>query len=228
MARISKEYQVRKNEIMDTAQSLFYTQGYDSVTVNLIIKTIGISKGTFYHYFSSKEELLDQLIHRFTITALDNLQPIIDDDSLNAIDKINLLYKSSSRFKLAQADLLITIINVFYDDRNIMMRYKMRKKNNQLFAPIFAKIFQQGIDEKVFTLDNPEKTAELVMILGQTLSDKTAILIRDSKEDPSNKKEFIAYLQVYQDCIEKILGAPEKSIKVFDEGVILKFFDWYK
>ena len=70
MARISKAYQERKKEIMDTAQMLFYTIGYDAVTVNTIIATIGISKGTFYHYFKSKEQLLDELVERFTETAI--------------------------------------------------------------------------------------------------------------------------------------------------------------
>ncbi|MFC1887272.1 TetR/AcrR family transcriptional regulator [Candidatus Cloacimonadota bacterium] len=228
MARVSKEYNVRKNEIMDTAQILFYSKGYDAVSVNLIIETIGISKGTFYHYFKSKEELLDQLVLRFTQAAITHIQPVMEDHSINAIEKLNLLYKRSSKFKLDQADFIKTIINVFYDDNNIVMRYKFRNKNLELFVPYFATIFEQGIQEGVFKMGDPTKTAELVMIMATSLADKTSVLLRDSAKNPSNKDEFILYLKTYRQCIEKIIGAPDNSIVLFDETELLEFFKWYE
>ena len=51
MARVTKEYRERKNEILDAAQELFLTQGYEKISVDNIIKKIGIAKGTFYYYF---------------------------------------------------------------------------------------------------------------------------------------------------------------------------------
>ena len=117
MARVTKAYQERKSEIMDTAQMLFYTQGYDAVSVNLIIDTIGISKGTFYHYFSSKEELLDELVQRFTEDAIQNILPIVEDDSLNALEKLSLIYEKSGRFKLDQVELKKLYLEVLTNSR---------------------------------------------------------------------------------------------------------------
>ena len=53
--RIVKEHEERKNEILDTAEILFEEKGYDKCSVNDILNRIGIAKGTFYHYFKSKE-----------------------------------------------------------------------------------------------------------------------------------------------------------------------------
>lgn len=64
--RIVKEHEERKNEILDTAEILFEEKGYDKCSVNDILNRIGIAKGTFYHYFKSKEELLDALIERIS------------------------------------------------------------------------------------------------------------------------------------------------------------------
>ena len=66
MARITKEYYERKNEILDAAQELFLTQGYEKTSVDNIIKKVGVAKGTFYYYFKSKEDLLDKLVKRMT------------------------------------------------------------------------------------------------------------------------------------------------------------------
>ena len=46
-----KDHYERKNEIIDVAEVLFYSKGYESCTINDILKEVGIAKGTFYHYF---------------------------------------------------------------------------------------------------------------------------------------------------------------------------------
>ena len=62
MARGVKEAERRRNEILDAAQHLFYSKGYDEPSIQEIIDAVGIAKGTFYHHFESKQELLDHLI----------------------------------------------------------------------------------------------------------------------------------------------------------------------
>lgn len=50
-----------KDRIIDTAWSLFREQGFGETTINDIINAARISKGTFYYYFRSKDDLLDTL-----------------------------------------------------------------------------------------------------------------------------------------------------------------------
>ena len=66
MARIVKEqaYAVKRNEILDVAQRLVYTKGYEQMTIQDILDGLPISKGAFYHYFDSKQALLEALIER--------------------------------------------------------------------------------------------------------------------------------------------------------------------
>ena len=74
MVRVVKTHQERKNELLDTAQMLFYKNGYESTSVADVIDAVNIAKGTFYHYFKSKRELLDQIIAR----VAQNIDDIID------------------------------------------------------------------------------------------------------------------------------------------------------
>ncbi len=77
--RIVKEYEERRKEILETAERLFLTKGYTKTTVNDILKEIGIAKGTFYHYFKSKEEVMDEIIMRIIkedVTKAKGLSPI--------------------------------------------------------------------------------------------------------------------------------------------------------
>ncbi|WP_409273839.1 TetR/AcrR family transcriptional regulator [Neobacillus sp. SCS-31] len=52
----------RKQHVIDTAHHLFFEKGFQSTSIQDILDSSGISKGTFYNYFSSKNELLIELI----------------------------------------------------------------------------------------------------------------------------------------------------------------------
>lgn len=49
---------IRKQNVILTAKQLFATKGYNNSSVQDIIDECGISKGTFYNYFDSKNEFL--------------------------------------------------------------------------------------------------------------------------------------------------------------------------
>ena len=61
MPRVIKHPELRRSEILDCAQSLFLARGYDCASLNDVIAAVGLSKGAFYHYFASKEALLEAL-----------------------------------------------------------------------------------------------------------------------------------------------------------------------
>ena len=54
-----------RGKIIDAAWKLFYRQGYDDTTVEEIIEESGTSRGSFYHYFQGKDELLSTLADVF-------------------------------------------------------------------------------------------------------------------------------------------------------------------
>jgi AcrR family transcriptional regulator len=62
MTRTVKEPDIRRAELLDAAQKLFYAKGYEKTPVQDNIDRVGVAKGTFYHYFGSKVELLDELV----------------------------------------------------------------------------------------------------------------------------------------------------------------------
>ena len=66
---------------MSAAEKLFLSQGVDATTINEIVEAAGVAKGTFYHYFSSKNEMLEALAKRYTERFLTSVQEAIDECS---------------------------------------------------------------------------------------------------------------------------------------------------
>ncbi|MCW4005562.1 MAG: TetR/AcrR family transcriptional regulator [Candidatus Bathyarchaeota archaeon] len=55
--RKEKEKELRRSQILDAAQELFFSESYDKITIASIAKAAQLAKGTLYLYFSSKEAL---------------------------------------------------------------------------------------------------------------------------------------------------------------------------
>lgn len=67
----------KKREIRQTALQLFKESGYDSVTLNDICRAAGISKNTFYYYFSSKDALIMDLFRVPVTLSEENMVKIM-------------------------------------------------------------------------------------------------------------------------------------------------------
>jgi AcrR family transcriptional regulator len=59
--KVSEKQSIRRREIAETIRDILTEGGLEELTVDDICRANGISKGTFYHYFTSKEQLLDEL-----------------------------------------------------------------------------------------------------------------------------------------------------------------------
>jgi AcrR family transcriptional regulator len=77
---VKKPPDVRRNELLDSAQALFFNKGYEATTVADIIEKAGVSKGGFYHHFTAKDDLLEALGERLAAETLGRLQPILKQD----------------------------------------------------------------------------------------------------------------------------------------------------
>src|SRR5438876_8405567 len=120
MARIVKEqaYAVRHNAILNVAQRLVYTKGYELMTIQDILDDLQISKGAFYHYFDSKPALLEALIKRMEDEIEKLLLPIVHDPEVSALQKLQHFFDTINRFKTARKVFLLALLHVWYRDDN--------------------------------------------------------------------------------------------------------------
>ena len=225
--RIVKEYAERKKEIMDTAKALFYQNGYTNTSVNFIIETIGISKGTFYYYFKSKEDLLDNIVEEFTHEIIAKMEPIIDDTSLDAITKLNKFYRQAGIYKAENINIIKTIVNALYNDNNLLLQHKMNHRSVDIMIPLISKIFKQGKKEGKFDIEFPEATARIILLFGTSLGEYNAKLMMNLDENPDYIEEMKKHFNLYQTFIQRILCAPEGSLELFDEEIIDAILEKY-
>ncbi len=99
-----------KSRIVSAAWKLFYEQGFDKTTVDEIVELSATSKGSFYHYFDSKEALLGSLSYLFDEKYIE-LEPTLDYSKgyLSA-----LFYLTKELFLMIENNIDIELLSRFY------------------------------------------------------------------------------------------------------------------
>ncbi len=221
--RTLKNPQVRKKEFLDTARKLFFTKGYEQTSVDAIIKEVGLSKGSFYYYFKSKEDLLDELTKELSLQILIKIKEIVDRNDLDAISKLNKSFSTAAAIKFENIYLIKTLLKVLCDESNIYFRYKIYQKNTNIVAPKFYRIVQQGIREKIFNTPYPLESSRMIFELASNLTEKVSKLILEIDKNHESYKILEREYQNYQFAIERILGAPKGSINFFTDNLLTEF-----
>jgi AcrR family transcriptional regulator len=221
--RIVKSPHERKREFLDTARELFFTKGYEQTSVDEIIRKVGLSKGSFYYYFKSKEDLLDELTKQLSLQILAKIKEIVDRNDLDAISKLNKSFSTAAAIKFENIHLIKTLLKVLCDDTNIYFRYKIYQKNTDIITPEFYRIVQQGIKEKLFNTPYPLESSRMIFELASNLTEKVSKLILEIDKNPENYQILEREYQNYQLAIERVLGAPEGRINFFTDNLLNKF-----
>ena len=182
----------RKEELLEIAYKLFVTKGYDNTSVDEIISEANIAKGTYYYYFTSKEEMLDQVINN-----------IIEKEITIAKEYLNKPLTVEQKLigiitSLRPSDNETSIVEALNDENNLKMHKKYSKKLIESATTILKEVIQEGIKKGIFNCDNIEERIKVILIISDELFDNNKF----------NKKE----IEVFIDTVEKILGAKKGTM----------------
>jgi len=224
MARIVKAHAVRRNEILDVAQRLIYTKGYEQMTIQDILDGLQISKGAFYHYFDSKQALLEAIIERMQHEVEQILLPIVQDPQLSALEKLDRFFATASSWKTARKDFFLALLRVWYTDDNAIVRQKMRTTGATWLAPWLSAIIHQGVEEGVLTTSYPNWVGEVVLALVMEFGETLGRLLLSFEPERDDMLRIEGTVAVYTDALERVLGTPKGSLQIIDSETLKVWF----
>ncbi|MBN2016735.1 MAG: TetR/AcrR family transcriptional regulator [Candidatus Cloacimonetes bacterium] len=224
MARIVKKHEARKNEILDVAQNLFYTQGFDKTSINQIIDEIGIAKGTIYHYFKSKYELLDAVVERLIFQMKDAVQPILLNSDLTPIQKFNMVFKAIGQIKFERREFMIDLLKVMTRDENVILHQKMVARSIDFLSPVLSTIIKEGVLQNCFNCEYPDEVAIYIIGLSGYLNRYLTKTIIDIEEGRVEVDVFINHLKGFESVIERMIGAEKGTLSLANEQQVRDFF----
>lgn len=202
MNRITKSAEERRNELLDTAETLFGQKGYEKTSTTDITKTLRVAQGTLYYYFKSKEELANALIDRQLISIKQHYHTVIYNESLSASDKIAWLFI----YELDDPTGHIDIFKYLQHDNNAVLRQVLYIQTICQFTPFVTDLIIQGNAEGFFQVDKPALTAEFFLSTIHHWVDPS--LFKWSKD------ERIARVVAIQSTFEHLFGVPSGTFEL--------------
>jgi len=224
MARIVKKHEARKNEILDVAQNLFYTHGFDKTSINQIIDEIGIAKGTIYHYFKSKYELLDAVVERLIIQMKNAVEPILKNSELTPIQKFNMVFQVIGQIKFERREFMMELLRVMTRDENVILHQKMVARSIDFLSPVLSKIIKEGIEQHCFNCDYPDEVAIYIIGLSGYINRHLTKTIIDIEEGRVDVEVFVNHMKGFENVIERMIGAEKGTLSLADEQLVRNFF----
>ena len=216
---------LRRDEFLDVAQRLLETKGYEQMSVQDVLAATGASKGAFYHYFGSKQALLEAVVERLADQTAAALAPVADDSGPDALEKLRRFFAALAGWKLPRQDLLIALLHAWYADDSALLRQKLRTGIAARVAPMLARIVKEGVAEGVFTTAHPDAFGRVVVSLIQDLNDRLAELLLTVERGEAIEFEHVEQtISAYTEALARILGVPDSAIALVDPAALRPWF----
>lgn len=194
MARISKNPEERRLEIIRAAEKLFNKNGFNNTTISDIVKSIGVAQGTFYYYFKSKDDVFNSIVDEFLDKFMTELSVIAEDEKLDTGEKIELVLEKI--IKLLENN--EGVIFYLHTKENIEIHERIEKKFIEYSTPLVVNIVKQGMEENLFDLEYPEEVVEFLMTGSHYLGD-----VNIYEED---REKYLKRVKGVQFVIKRVLG----------------------
>lgn len=138
-----------KGKIISAAWDLFYEQGYEETTVDEIVEASGTSKGSFYHYFDSKDSLLGTLSYMFD-KKYEELEPQLNNFESN-MDK--LLFLNKELFAMIENSISLDLLARLFSTQLITKGEKHLLDRDREYYKLLRKICTAGQESGEFRDD---------------------------------------------------------------------------
>ena len=198
--RHEKRGEARKKEILDTAEQLFASNGFDNTSTNDIINAIGIARGTLYHHFTSKEDILDSVIDRIINTLMRSAKEIADDKQIPLLDRLTGSIMALNVESRIGEEVMIQV----HKPQNALLHQKMQEKLINGIVPVITGLIEEGNNNGLFHSPYPKEAAEMVIIYSNTAFDELAEISGD---------ERIQKIQAFICHTARIMGAEEGTLR---------------
>ena len=182
-----KKGERRKQELLQIAYRMFISRGYENTSVDEIIEEADIAKGTYYYYFETKEQMLEEVIGMMIDQEMEAAGRILQEEIPVPQKIIGMI----SSLRPTQEERPIE--GALMQPENIVMHEKIRKKIVEMAVPLLSKVVEEGIGQGIFACDNIAERVRMLLVISSSTFDEGCYTERD--------------IEVFIDMTEKLLGA---------------------
>ena len=152
-----------RTELLRTAERIFAHKGYAAVGINEVLSSAGVPKGSFYHYFTSKDAFGEAVIARYFeryLAEMDQILNAADQDWATRIRAYFASWRESQSFGDCEGKCLAVKLGAEVADLSEPMRLALRTGTTAIIDRLERVIIGAGNDGSASFEGDPRMTAD--------------------------------------------------------------------
>ena len=149
----------KKKYILDAAKKVFQEKGYKQVTMKDIVDACDISRGGLYLYFSSTEEIFEELLRQEEEESFGEGIP----EDATASDVLALFFKEQKKALLSKKNSLTVALYEYYFENKVPPKQNYIKSQFDIALYVLEKLISDGVEKGEFYCEDPHGAASNMM-----------------------------------------------------------------
>lgn len=180
MKRISKEPDVRRQELMDIGFELYMKNGMKGFGIKDVVNHAGVATGLFYYYFKSKENFVDEVLNDFIVKNMELIEEILVSNERSVMQKM-----------IDSLDIFWTFIEKLAPYKNVSsfqteQHFQLEQKLFARMQPLIRQVIEEGINIGVFYTDNSLLASGFILYGLSSIAHSEVKLNLDTKHEMVN------------------------------------------
>ncbi|WP_163061889.1 TetR/AcrR family transcriptional regulator [Bacillus cereus] len=180
MKRISKEPDVRRQELMDIGFELYMKNGMKGFGIKDVVNHAGVATGLFYYYFKSKENFVDEVLNDFIVKNMELIEEILISNERSVMQKM----KDS-------LDIFWTFIEKLAPYKNVSsfqteQHFQLEQKLFARMQPLIRQVIEEGVKTGIFYTDNSLLASGFILYGLNSIAHSEVKLNLDTKHEMVN------------------------------------------
>lgn len=148
-----------KEKILNAATKLFFENGFEATSVKMILAEANVVTGSFYHFFTSKENLFESVVEEFLQNYTKKVCSILGDDSLSVDTQFQL-------FMVEIRNASKTYYTVLHGDRlHWTIEHALHNKTIEALIPPLSELLERQMEKGMIESRIHVDTVTLAAIL---------------------------------------------------------------
>ena len=139
----------KRQAILDVAEKLFYTKGYEATSVQDILDVLDTSKGSFYHHFESKEQVLATLCAQRAARAVTQAKEALAAEE-TPLDKLRTVFFYAMPLRKGEEKFLSLLLPLLDKPEGLSVRVRYQDALREGFHDLMAAGSVPGSGSRVF------------------------------------------------------------------------------
>ena len=206
-----------RDSILAISGKLFLENGYESTSIQDILDVMKLSKGGFYHYFPSKEAVMQEVCMQYISERIHKAEPELSVMQMQPIECMNRLLRLCGLIEWNNPKYAMLLLRLCYQNGgDAQIRESLRSSLREQLKPHFDTTIANGIQSGVMCVRYPKCAGEIILRMADDFNDAAAALLCKDLNNLDSIIEITDQVHAIRDAIEVLLGMPFGSVSLFD------------